>query len=349
MKRFAWLALTLLSACGSPAATNPVPSPSPSASATPSPSPLATASATTIPLGRWASAMAYDDERHNVILFGGMAGQAPLGDTWTWNGVAWSHRQGLTVNPSARQGGAMAFDEVNRQVVLFGGLAANGQMNDTWVWNGNAWQLQHPGHSPPAREGSSMAFHQAIHSIVLYGGMNQSTPKPSAINDTWAWNGNDWSQLQPAASPAGGVRPRLAALNAANLVARFGDCIESHDNALYTFDGHTWSQRAATGSWPPALCLPSFAGDFWRGQLVLFGGNRGTGAPGPAETWTYDGTAWQKVTPAQSPPARYDAPMVFDPDKHRIVLFGGQGLGEGQSGPLNDTWTWDGTAWTLHQ
>lgn len=293
--------------------------------------------------------MAFDAEHHNVVLFGGVGGSVPLDDTWTWNGTAWSHRQGLTANPAARQGAAMAFDEVNRQVILFGGLAASGQLSDTWTWDGSAWQQRHPGHSPPPREGASMAFDQAIRATVLYGGMNHATAMPSAINDTWAWNGTDWSPLQPTASPAGGVRPRLAVLSGGNVLARFGDCIESHDNALYVFDGHTWAQRASSGSWPSALCLPSLAGDIWRSQLVLFGGNPGTGAPAPAETWTYDGTAWKKVTPAQSPPPRYDAPMVFDPDKHRLVLFGGQGLGEGQSGPLNDTWTWDGASWTLQQ
>jgi hypothetical protein len=293
--------------------------------------------------------MAYDAERRDVVLFGGVAGQAPLGDTWTWNGVAWSHWQGLTINPPARQGAAMAFDDTNRDVILFGGLGVSGQMNDTWAWDGSAWQQRHPVHSPPAREGASMTFDQAINAIVLYGGMDDSTPKPSAINDTWAWTGSDWGQLQPTASPAGGVRPRLAVLGGTSLVARFGDCIESHDNALYIFDGHSWSQRAPSGTWPPALCLPSLAGDVGRRQLVLFGGNPGSGAPAAAETWTYDGTAWKRFTPAQSPSARYDAPMIFDPEKHRVVLFGGQGLGDGQSGPLNDTWTWDGTSWTLHQ
>jgi hypothetical protein len=293
--------------------------------------------------------MAYDAERHTVVLFGGLAGQATLGDTWTWNGSAWSHRLGLTANPPARQGGAMAFDDINRQVVLFGGLGASGQLNDTWVWDGSGWQARHPGHSPSPRDGASMAFDQAIRAIVLYGGVNHGTASPSPINDTWAWNGDDWGALQPTASPAGGARARLAILSGANLIARFGDCLESHDNALYTFDGHTWSQRVPSGSWPPALCLPSLAGDTGRSQLLLFGGNPGTGATATAETWTYDGTAWKRLTPTQSPPARDDAPMVFDTDKHRVVLFGGQGLAEGQGAPLNDTWSWDGTSWTLHQ
>ena len=132
-------------------------------------------------------------------------------------------------------------------------------------------------------------------------------------------------------------------------MVRFGDCIGSHENAIYSFDGHNWSTRPASPSSPPALCLPSLAGDLGRSQLVLFGGNPGSGAPAPGDTWSYNGTAWKKLTPAQSPSARYDAPMVFDPDKHRMILFGGEGLSEGQTGPLNDTWTWDGTTWTRQQ
>jgi hypothetical protein len=293
--------------------------------------------------------MAYDGTHHNVVLFGGLSGSTVLDDTWTWNGSTWTPHQALTAKPQARQGSAMAFEEVGRQVILFGGLAASGQLNDTWAWDGGGWQQLHPAHSPSAREGASMAHDPALSSIVLFGGMDRSTPKPSAINDTWQWAGGDWTKLQPTASPAGGVRPRLAFLNGASLVARFGDCIESHDNALYTFDGHTWSPHPPSGSWPPARCLPSLVGDVARRQLVLFGGNPGTGAPAPTDTWSFDGTLWKSSSPAQSPPARYDASMVYDSDRHLSVLFGGQGLGEGQSGPLNDTWTWDGANWTPHQ
>jgi hypothetical protein len=293
--------------------------------------------------------MAYDAERHNVVLFGGFAGQTPLDDTWTWNGAAWSHRQGLTANPSARQGGAMAYDELKRQVILFGGLGGSAQTNDTWAWDGSGWQQLHPAHSPSPRDGASMSFDPAISAIVLYGGVDNSTPMPSAINDTWAWNGSDWTALRPAQSPAGGIRPRLAFLNGANLLERFGDCRESHDVNVYAFDGSTWSAHPPSGSGPGALCLPSLAADTARRQLVLFGGNFGTGAPPPTDTWTYDGAAWKKASSALSPPARTYAPMVYDPDRRVMVLFGGEGLSQGQSGPLNDTWTWDGTSWTLHQ
>lgn len=293
--------------------------------------------------------MAYDEARHNVVLFGGVANQTVLDDTWTWNGVSWAHHQGLIDKPAARQGAAMAYDEANQVVILFGGLGENGALDDTWSWDGSAWQRLQPAHHPSKRDSAAMSYDLALHAVLLYGGMNEATARPSAINDTWQWNGADWMPLQPAQSPTGGVRPRLAFLNGANLVARFGDCIESHDNTLYTFDGQTWTPHVPTGNWPPALCVPSLAGDLERHVLVLFGGNPGTGvAPTPADTWTYDGSTWTKTSPGQSPSARFEAPMVYDSDHHVMVLFGGQGLSQGQTGPLNDTWTWDGSNWTPH-
>jgi hypothetical protein len=307
------------------------------------------ASSTTIPLGRWASAMAYDGKHHGVLLFGGLNGRTLLGDTWTWNGSIWTHRQALTATPQARQGAAMAFDEVSGHIVLFGGYGQTGQLGDTWAWDGAAWQELRPSHNPSARQGASMVYDPALKAIVLYGGLNTPGGQPVPINDTWTWTGSDWAQQQPAASPPGGEQPRLAFLTGANLVERLGDCRDTHDRSLYAFDGRTWSAIPATGTWPPGLCLPSLAGDAGRRQLVLFGGTVSAGALQVTETWSYDGATWKKATPPQSPSARFDAPMVYDPDQHRMVLFGGQGLGEGQSGPLNDTWTWDGTSWTLHQ
>src|ERR1022692_4944583 len=54
-------------------------------------------------------------------------------------------------------------------------------------------------------------------------------------------------------------------------------------------------------------------------------------------------SAWTQLFPATSPPARYYAPMAYDPATSQLVLFGGN-FGSGNFG---DTWTWDGTTWSL--
>lgn len=60
----------------------------------------------------------------------------------------------------------------------------------------------------------------------------------------------------------------------------------------------------------------------------------------------YEGTArgWRHVavtaTPPDAPVGRTDPAVAFDPERGRLVLFGGQGASS-----LGDTWSWDGLRW----
>lgn len=51
---------------------------------------------------------------------------------------------------------------------------------------------------------------------------------------------------------------------------------------------------------------------------------------------------WAQLFPAASPSARSYMAMAYDAAIEKIVMFGGFG----ESGNLNDTWTFDGTTWT---
>jgi hypothetical protein len=174
--------------------------------------------------------MAYDAATGQMVLFGGATGYSETPDdnetwvlsyrdaTYTWKQVDDAHHAGcLSTCPSSPPGrnvAALAYDPATRDLVVFGGEQtgeeANGQ-NDTWIWNGATWQQvddgngvhQHCGESwpslnacptsPPGRVGSVMAFDPALGELVLFGGMNRyGEPE---YNDTWAWNGGDWTQI----------------------------------------------------------------------------------------------------------------------------------------------------------
>jgi hypothetical protein len=81
-------------------------------------------------------------------------------------------------------------------------------------------------------------------------------------------------------------------------------------------------------------------------STVLFGGGDDEDAVF-GDTWIWRGF-WRQVSPANSPPPRRIAAMVFDEAAGNVVLFGGNSynITTGMSGLLNDTWTWDGTTWT---
>jgi hypothetical protein len=78
-------------------------------------------------------------------------------------------------------------------------------------------------------------------------------------------------------------------------------------------------------------------------QLILFSGIGNSGLIN--DTWSWDGTNWIQLFPATSPLAREAAVMAFDSATNRLILFGGFD-GIGNSGYLNDTWSWNGSTWT---
>lgn len=158
--------------------------------------------ATTGPSARVRHAMAYDSSRGVVVLFGGLdasGGGGALvakGDTWEWNGTAWTLR--ATTGPAARTSHAIAYDKARGRTVLFGGFGAS-VFGDTWEWDGTAWtQVATTG--PTARYDHAMAYAGGCGHTLLFAGYDQSPPT-GRVDDTWDWDGTTWTRL-PAAGPS---------------------------------------------------------------------------------------------------------------------------------------------------
>ena len=77
-------------------------------------------------------------------------------------------------------------------------------------------------------------------------------------------------------------------------------------------------------------------------KLVLFGGSNGNTTSFLADTWTWDGTGWSKLTPSTSPSDRHLHAMATRAGKE-IVLFGGASYAATR---FDDTWIWNGATWS---
>src|ERR1700704_997407 len=64
---------------------------------------------TNSPSARQGPMVAYDPVSRKVVLFGGLDSSTYLNDTWTFDGVTWTHET-TAVAPPGRVVGAMAFD-----------------------------------------------------------------------------------------------------------------------------------------------------------------------------------------------------------------------------------------------
>jgi hypothetical protein len=83
--------------------------------------------------------------------------------------------------------------------------------------------------------------------------------------------------------------------------------------------------------------------DAARQRVVLWGGAAAGGGL-LNDLWEWDGMAWQQRF-ATMPPSRYGAACAYDRKRAVTVIFGGYG-GAPAPGQLQDTWEWNGTAWS---
>ena len=185
---------------------------------------------------------------------------------------------------------------------------------------------------------SGMAYDAANGQVVLFGG--GACYQACLLDETWTWDGDDWSERRPEHSPPPRFGPGMAYDAARGHVVLFGGFDGSSIlDDTWTWDGTDWAQRSPAHI-PPPRWQPGIADDSGLGQVVMFGG--GDFSNYLNDTWTWDGTDWAERTPAHVPPAAFGPAMSYDAARGQVVNFGGfNGFSF-----LSETWTWDGADWT---
>lgn len=236
------------------------------------------------PPARSRAAMAYDEARGVMVLFGGglcdssvcnpgnPGGFLYYGDTWEWDGTTWTERT-PAFSPTPRIRHAMTWDPVRQRVVMFGGQSANGVQADLWEWDGTTWTNVAPAPDPaygvPApRSEHGLAFDRARNMLVLHGGDVGGT--------TWELAGSQWAfRYQAPALPLGhGLR------------------LGGPYRMTYDTD---------------------------RNRMLMVSARDSAGIL-ETQLWEWTGADWiEKFTL----PWRYDEAVAYDPVRHRTVIAGG--------------------------
>lgn len=287
----------------------------------------------TAPPARSYAAMAFDEARGEMVMFGGFDGfgsaQVYRGDTWVHDGVQWSPRPGA--GPAARAMHSLAFDASSQRMVLHGGLSPGGTFADTWTWDGTAW-AQAAWQVPGASVGETL--------WSVPGGLAQVT-RDAEASHLWQWDGSSWTERVRAALPFERSDPAVASDPVRGNVVLFGGGGGSTPWAdTWTWDGQWRVVRPPVA--PPARTRAGLQWHAARGELLLFGGFDGTQVL--ADTWTFDGRAWTPRPSAQRPSARMDVRLAAHAARGEVVLVGGFDGGTS----LGGTWLWNGAAWRQH-
>jgi hypothetical protein len=212
-----------------------------------------------------------------------------------------------------------------RTVVLWSFLTGSLAAQDT------AWLFRDVSVRPSPRSGRTLTFQGHSGKALLFS-------ENILSNDTWEWDGADWTLLTPAISP---LRRHGAAAaydpSRRKTVLFSGETGLAPTNDTWEWDGINWQQKNPVHR-PSPRVGHAMVFDPVRQRVVLYGGLDDGRLPD--DTWTWDGTDWTQVA-IGSPPGRQFHAMAFDEARAVVVLFGGISM----QGLLNDTWEWDGSTW----
>jgi hypothetical protein len=284
------------------------------------------------PRPRQNAAMAYEAARQRVVLFGGRDNSGYFNDTWEWDGDAWT--QVADMGPSARQLFGMTYDDSRQRLVLFGGYVPGVQLNqvngETWEWNGREW-TQVADMGPPPRYGCAMTYDTLRQRVVLFGGYSNLPPRTGYFDDTWEWDGTEWTQIADTGPSGRSLLPMvfdssrecLVLFGGSGPVDWLGDTWEWSEDA-------GWVERQDMG--PRSIAWPTMART--QEHTVLHGFH--SGGTVAVQTWEWDGSLWTQRQD-MGPPRRVGTALAYDSQRDRVVLFGGTAYVP-PNDQIGDTW-----------
>ena len=132
-------------------------------------------------------AMAYDQARRKLVLFGGNALTIDNGGaerTWTFDG-AWKDVS-PDLGPPRRTRAQAVYDARRRRVVLYGGSHLGFTRSDTWEWDGVAWTRTSAA-SGFAVVGCSLVYDDSLGRVLAFGGASGENGTPT--NALWEYHG----------------------------------------------------------------------------------------------------------------------------------------------------------------
>jgi hypothetical protein len=312
--------------------------------------------ASVVPDERYLQAVAFDETRKVLVMFGGLA--APYGnsptprqDLWEWSPAtgAWTDRTPTGTKPAIRSGAELVFDSTRNKFVMFGGRAGSGyNYQDTWEWDPTtgAWtDRTAAGTVPSSRCQGAMVFEKSTGKVLLFGGGRSTNGDTSGLSmavsfaDTWEWDAatGAWSQRTVTAGPSGRYDASMVWDSTRNRAVLFGgmekddatvDGIPKQDTWEWDPAAGTWSERTASGNKPSPRWGQAAAFDGSRGKLVVFGGWDVNTGGYLNDLWDWDPAtaAWtQRLTGTEDnlPSQRIYASLVSNDSAGRLELVAG--------------------------
>lgn len=281
------------------------------------------------PFTRWQGVGVTDEGNGQLLLFGGLLGNAlagvPQRETFRWRDQQWTRLAPATI-PPPRYGHRLARNQDGSRLLLFGGLTTDiFYLSDTWLWQGKDWLPVAPAMQPPPRAYYALTYAADRGVWVLFGGRNdQGLTHDRYWNDLWEFNGTEWRERITPVAPAPRALATLTYDPQRQQSILFGGADGQHFfDDLWAWDGTTWQALAPAFKKPLPRAGHGASYDPDQQVLVIAGGNAGSAGP-RQDTWVWDGVEWQERHSAPRLPALYSLTLAPDPANQQLVALGEQ-------------------------
>jgi hypothetical protein len=288
------------------------------------------------PSPRSLFALATDPENKVVYLFGGLNENDTTSDIWRYQNGQWQALTGVEGQPTICSFPNAAYDTDRKKIVLVC------SQSETFEFDGTKFTSFELKTHPPSHRWSSMAYDQTIKKTVFFGGWDNNVYS----DQTWTWDGANWTRVKKNPAPSRALAtmwwdPTLRKTVLYGGIGRLNslDRLRRYDD-MWTFDGTQWTELDVPTPGPRYGAQATV--DPRTGHVLLFGGLRVDGVEPAvvqvygADTWDWDGAKWTKLDTANTPPARENGGLAYDPSRNQLFLFGGY-VGY----YLSDFWSYD--------
>lgn len=283
-------------------------------------------------------ALIYEELYTRVVLQGGgCPSGSPVAETWVWHGTEWAQLQPRS-SPGFVTGFGMANEPTRQKSVLFGGVDFS-ERSQTYAFQSNNWVPQNEILTPGARSLFAFEADTVTGRILMMGGLDDQR---STYNDMWSYRAGTWERMLPNPYPSGCFNPIGTWDSDRKKLVAICD-----DGFVAEWDTEKWTTFATLDPKPTSGRFRSCVYDPKLKKTVMYGGFNEINYL--RETWTWNGTAWTKLSKdAASPKPRGLSAMFWDPVSQRTIVFGGIGRPTTDDAVTRygDMWSFDGTKWT---
>lgn len=304
------------------------------------------------PRARIGHAAVFDPMAGAMIVTGGVeamfSGEGTLDGWWSLSSSAsptWTELVPSWSPPPGRTQPVMVYDPARDRILVQGGYSyETGWMNDTWelgldgnpVWS-RIWST---GQTPPARYGQTAVVDEARDRLVLYDGVAGSSADVRVMPLT---GDPAWSILYaPGDTPSLRTGHTLVLDTVRDRLLMFGgtwDGVELGDLWALPLDGSTGWVRIGTDG--PGRREHTAIYDPVGDRMIVYGGRVNNVHRSDVWELRLDPTpTWSPImTAGEIPPARSLHSAIYDPARHRMVIYGG--------GSMGDVYEFIGDVWEL--